>query len=314
MSGNLCLSFSPPLTLSLHPSLSLSVPRSYLGFYFDSLLACVQDVVFGFPVLLVRLCLAVLCSLICLVYLKSASSTARCRDLPQCCVLLLPSALHPPQSWWGFWSAGLSPAVSTHSCPPLLQLWVTGLHEPPHCMCTNGSVQASCVNASTPPLLQLWTPSAGRCCCRCFFECIWTAACVFDSSQLVWSDLLLSHLHPLLRLEVWVSHRRRRRLRWSNERWSGFTKILRPEISSAITWEDYRSVSAPLWWIPADTTQTAHPTHTSFLQAEKKLRILFSCSAVCLFLFYLFTLTHTHSHMVNTRHSFVTTLPALAVK
>lgn len=55
------------------------------------------------------------------------------------------------------------------------------------------------------------------------------------------------------------------------------------------------------------------PTHTSFLQAEKKLRILFSCS-VCLFLFYLFTLTHTHSHMVNTRHFFVTTLPALAVK
>lgn len=178
MSGNLCLSFSP-LTLSLHPSLSLSVPRSYFGFYFDSLLACVQDVVFGFPVLLVRLCLAVLCSLICLVYLKSASSTARCRDLPQCRVLLLPSALHPPQSWWGFWSAGLSPAVSTHSCPPLLQLWVTGLHESPHCMCTNGSVQASCVNASTPPLLRLWTPSAGRCCCRCFFECIWTAACVW---------------------------------------------------------------------------------------------------------------------------------------
>lgn len=98
MSGNFCLSFSPPLTLSLHPSLSLSVPRSYLGFYFDSLLACVQDVVFAFPVLLVRLCLAVLCSLICLVYLKSASSTARCRNLPQCRVLLLSSALHPPQS------------------------------------------------------------------------------------------------------------------------------------------------------------------------------------------------------------------------
>lgn len=149
MSGNFCLSFSPPLTLSLHPSLSLSVPHSYLGFYFDSLLACVQDVVFGFPVLLVRLCLAVLCSLICLVYLKSASSTARCRDLPQCRVLLLPSALHPPQSWWGFWSAGLSPAVSTHhvhlcsssglqacmSLPPACALMVQSKHlvwMPPH--------------------------------------------------------------------------------------------------------------------------------------------------------------------------------------
>lgn len=297
MSGHFCLSFSPPLTLSLHPSRSLSVPRSYLGFYFDSLLACVQDVVFGFPVLLVRLCLAVLCSLICLVYLKSASSTARCRDLPQCRVLLLPSALHPPQSWWGFWSAGLSPAVSTHSCPPLLQLWVTGLHEPPPCMCTNGSVQESCVNASTPPHLRLWTPSAGRCCCRCFFECIWTAACVFDSSQLVWSDLLLSHLHPLLRLEVWVSHRRRRRrrLRWSNERWSGFTKILRPEISSAITWEDYRSVSAPLWWIPADTTQTAHP-HPHLIPAggEKTQNPLFMFSSLSFSL--LFIHTHTFSH------------------
>lgn len=295
MSGNLCLSFSP-LTLSLHPSLSLSVPRSYFGFYFDSLLACVQDVVFGFPVLLVRLCLAVLCSLICLVYLKSASSTARCRDLPQCRVLLLPSALHPPQSWWGFWSAGLSPAVSTHSCPPLLQLWVTGLHESPHCMCTNGSVQASCVNASTPPLLRLWTPSAGRCCCRCFFECIWTAACVFDSSQLVLSDLLLSHLHPLLRLEVWVSHRRRR-LRWSNERWSGFTKILRPEISSAITWEDYRSVSAPLWWIPADTTQTAHP-HPHLIPAggEKTQNPLFMFSSLSFSLLFIHTHTHTFSH------------------
>lgn len=297
MSGHFCLSFSPPLTLSLHPSRSLSVPRSYLGFYFDSLLACVQDVVFGFPVLLVRLCLAVLCSLICLVYLKSASSTARCRDLPQCRVLLLPSALHPPQSWWGFWSAGLSPAVSTHSCPPLLQLWVTGLHEPPPCMCTNGSVQESCVNASTPPRLRLWTPSAGRCCCRCFFECIWTAACVFDSSQLVWSDLLLSHLHPLLRLEVWVSHRRRRRrrLRWSNERWSGFTKILRPEISSAITWEDYRSVSAPLWWIPADTTQTAHP-HPHLIPAggEKTQNPLFMFSSLSFSL--LFIHTHTFSH------------------
>lgn len=37
------------------------------------------------------------------------------------------------------------------------------------------------------------------------------------------------------------------------------------------------------------------PTHTSFLQAEEKFRILLSCSAVCLFLFYLFTLTHTFS-------------------
>lgn len=254
-----------------------------------------QVVVFGFPVSLVRLCLAVLspvlCSLVCLVYLKSASSTARCRDLPQCHVLLSPSALHPPQCWWGFWSAGLSPAVSTHSCPPLLQLWVTGLHEFPPCMCTNGSVQASCVNASTPPPLWLWTPSAGRCCCRCSFECIWNAACVFDSSQLVWSDLLLSRLHPLLRSEVWVSHRRR--LRWSNERWSGFTKTLRPEISSAITWEDYLSVSAPLWWIHSDTTQTAHP-HPHLIPAggEKTQNPLFMFSSLSFSLIYLFTHTH----------------------